>query len=107
MVRVRFTFRGNKISGFMVSGHAGYERAGRNVPCAAVSSAVQMAVNTVTDVLGVEASVTVLENRITLRLPEDLAPEMNARCQAVLEGLRVHLGLLKEQFPGAVDVERK
>lgn len=107
MVRAEFVYRRGAAVGFNISGHAGSERAGRNVPCAAVSSAVQMAANTITDVIGARAEVKVLPNRIILHLRQGMTAEQKSSCRAVLEGLKMQLELLQEQFPETVSVSRK
>lgn len=41
MIRVRFRKRGGQLVGVDVSGHAGWERAGQDIVCAAVSALVR------------------------------------------------------------------
>ena len=70
--------------------------------CASVSSAVMMAANTVTEVIGAEARVDVNEGdgSIELRLTE-----RDKLSEAVLEGLRLHMELISEEFPGRISLE--
>ena len=70
--------------------------------CASVSSAVMMAANTVTEVIGAEARVDVNEwdGSIELRLTE-----RDKLAEAVLEGLRLHMELISEEFPGRISLE--
>ena len=51
MICADFHFGENGIS-FTVKGHSGSANAGEDIVCAAVSSAVYMAANTVTEILG-------------------------------------------------------
>ena len=50
-------FEGENGRGFEISGHAG-GNAGRDIVCAAVSSAVYMAANTVTEIIKVRADIS-------------------------------------------------
>ena len=70
--------------------------------CASVSSAVMMAANTVTEVIGAEARVDGNEGdgSIELRLTE-----RDKLAEAVLEGLRLHMELISEEFPGRISLE--
>lgn len=89
-----FFRREGRLTGFSVQGHTddSGSTAARLV-CAAVSSAVYLTANTVTDVIGAKAEVSVSEGEMTLRLSED-----NASAQALLEGLLLHLTQLSEQY---------
>ncbi|TCL43551.1 ribosomal-processing cysteine protease Prp [Harryflintia acetispora] len=98
MIVARFFCREGRPRGFTVSGHAGYAEAGSDIVCAAATSAVQLVCNTITDVLCEEAQVTVEEDRVTLRLDG----EECAAAQSLLEGLYLHLNILREQYPGHV-----
>ncbi len=86
---------------FAVRGHAGFAESGRDIVCAAVTSATELAVNTVTDVLCVPAKVCVEEDSVALWLDR---PDVQA--QALIEGLYRHLCLLAEQVPGCIRVLR-
>ena len=106
MIHARFLVKDGQISGFEVRGHAGYDDAGRDIACASVTSAVQMAANTVTEVLGVPAKVTVEEAKVALLLPEAPAEGAGA-AGAVLKGLLIYLSLLAEEFAGCISVENR
>lgn len=84
----------DSLCGFTVSGHtdsSGTEQA--KLVCAAVSSAVYMAANTITDVIGDKADISVndAEFKLMLKNPSE-------RSVAVLEGLQLHLTELKNQY---------
>lgn len=90
--------------GFTISGHAGWADRGKDVVCAAVSSAVELTCNTVTDFFGVDAEVVVLpdEARIELFLPSYIKAEHPS--VKLLASLRAHLDLISEDHPGTVEV---
>lgn len=80
-------------TGFEVSGHAGYGEAGNDIVCSAVSSAVMLVCNTVTDFFGADADVTVEENRIILRLNSSDKPS-----EKLFESFHVHMENIAEAY---------
>jgi len=101
MIQAFFTVMEGRYTGFSVSGHSEMNKPGKDILCAAVSSAVEMAANTITEVLKVKASVNVEENRISLVLPKDASSEDASN---VIAGLRLHLALLSKDYPGRIKV---
>lgn len=94
MIKVTFKLSGSLICGFNVSGHSGYSDEGSDIVCAAVSSAVIMAANTITEVQHINAEVTDSDGFVNLNLSETEAE----KAQDVLQGLRLHLNALSEQY---------
>ncbi len=45
MIKVKMSYEGNFITGFKVTGHAGYDVRGKDIVCAAVSSVVITSLN--------------------------------------------------------------
>ena len=58
MIVAEFFRKNGEITGFKVSGHAGYDMFGKDIVCAGVSSAVMMTANLVTEIFGFEAEVS-------------------------------------------------
>ena len=86
-------YRNNKgLNGFSVSGHAGYGTEGNDIVCAAVSSAVMLVCNTVTEFFGAAAEVSVEENRITLTMKED-----SEAAEKLLESFYAHMEIIAEE----------
>ena len=82
-----------------ISGHAGYAPAGEDIVCAAVSSAVQLTANALTEILHTGAAVDISENSVRLQpATGDEGP------QQFLLALRPHLLLLADDYPGTVQV---
>ena len=81
-------------TGFSVTGHAGYREEGADLVCAAVSSAVYMAVNTITEVLFLPASGQEKNGDLRCRVTKENA----AGCRVCMEGLCLHLQGLSEQY---------
>lgn len=101
MITAVFSSSGGQWRAFAVHGHAGFAESGHDIVCAAVTSSVELAVNTMTDVLHAPAKVRVGKDSVVLWL--DRPGEETGR---LVEGLYRHLCLLKEQAPGCVRVVR-
>ena len=95
MTEVRFIKRGEDLTAFILSGHTMAAEYGSDIVCAAVSSAVLMAANTVTEILKVDADIEMEDGFFSLCLP----PEAVVPCRAVMEGLHLHLQELSRQYP--------
>ena len=101
MTTVTFNCSGNLICGFTVSGHSGYAEEGSDIVCAAVSSAVIMTANTITEIQHINADVT--ENDGFLKL--NLSKEEAKKCEIILNGLKLHLTALSEQYKKYIKVK--
>ena len=68
MIKAKFFQKNGKLTGFEISGHAGFDLYGKDIVCASVSSAVQLTANGITEILGKKADVSVLDNLVSLSL---------------------------------------
>ncbi len=95
MTSVKFLADKNSLYGFEISGHSsvGCEDEVGKIVCAAVSSAAYMAANTVTDIIGDKAEVEVDEAKMVF-----VCKEPSVASVKVLEGLRLHLTELSDQY---------
>lgn len=87
--------RNGSIFGFVATGHAGYGTEGNDIVCAAISSAVELVCNTVTDFFRADADVAVGENRIELRLNSS-----DEASEKLLQAFHSHAEAISEQYPG-------
>ena len=99
MIKANFFLDGEFLCGFQVSGHSGAGTAGNDIICASVSSAAYMTANTITDVIMLNADISVQDGYMELVLNENL-PE----AQQILEGLRLHLTSLADEYPNKIKV---
>ena len=104
MTTVTFHTEGSRIVSFEVQGHSGYAPEGEDIVCAAVTSAVRLAECAVNDVLGLEASVKVREDSVSLRLPGGLSQSNESTCQTLMTALMVHFAQLHEEYPDHIIV---
>lgn len=95
MTRVCFLTRDGALCGFHMKGHTGVEEAGKDILCAAVSSAAYLTANTLTEVLQVQAEISVEDGEMFLLVEKK--DQMSA--SPLLEGLKLHMEGLSEQYP--------
>ena len=101
MITVTFNCSGNLICGFEILGHSGFSEEGSDIVCAAVSSAVYLAANTITEILHINADVTENDGFMSLSLSKREA----VNSAVVLDGLRLHLTALSEQYTKYIKVK--
>lgn len=99
MIYAVFERKNGRLCSVRVSGHAGYADAGQDIVCAAVSSAVQLTANLITETFQEKARVTATEE-ITIRLRQNAG-----NGAAVLGGLCMHLRYLSEDYPGTIQID--
>ena len=100
MTTVTFRSQGSRVIGFDVQGHSGYADAGADIVCAAITSAVRLVETTVNDVLGLAASIKVLESDADISLRQTA----ESTCQALLAGMMVYFAQLHDEYPENIEV---
>ncbi len=96
-----YTGKNGDLLGFHVHGHSGYAEEGEDIVCAAVSSAVYLVINTITDVIHIDAEVEIEDGEAVLRILSKHA----AACREILQGLKLHLLSLEEQYSNFIIVK--
>lgn len=97
MIRAAFSIRGDSAE-FTVAGHAGAGEQGKDVICAAVSSAAYMTVNTVTEILGVDADAEDSDGYMRFR------SHGSKPAADIVKGFRLHMEQLAKQYPDYVTI---
>ena len=72
---------------------------GKDVVCAAVSSAAYMTANTVTEIIGAKANAGATDGAMILEVKEPCD-----KCLAVLKGFELHATELSKQYPKNIKV---
>ena len=88
-------------NGFSVKGHCSAnvnDEAGKLV-CAAVSSAVYLTANTITEVVGDKADITEKDGEMTV-----IVSSVSEHTKTVLQGFKIHILQLSEQYPNCIKV---
>ncbi|MDR1260701.1 MAG: ribosomal-processing cysteine protease Prp [Oscillospiraceae bacterium] len=103
MITAKFTCIGGNFKIISIAGHAGCFKNGCDVVCAAVSSAVQMLVNGLNEILKLGCKVHKSESEIILVLGTD-NPSYTEAGQLLLETFRLHMVALAAENEGAIKV---
>ena len=106
MIKAEFIKYGGGLAGFSVSGHACAGEYGHDIVCAAVSSAVMLTANTITDYLFTKANVKVLDNKVMLVLSDPTSGTAIAARQ-MLASFYKHLELLAADNKGKIQITVK
>lgn len=99
MINICFYTRNSVLIGFEVSGHAGFAEYGSDIVCAAVTSAVQLVCNGVSDIINADAKINMQKNLIKLTLNTN-----DNKAISFLNALRLHFDLLKEDYPNNLKI---
>ena len=99
MITAAFRIGEYGIESVKVSGHADSGEYGKDIVCAAVSSATIMVANTITDVLKVDCKINCKDGYLSIKLKEK-----SSIASDVLEGLRLHLTELSKEYSQYVTV---
>lgn len=94
MIKARFFTEGDFLTGFEIKGHSGYSEAGSDIVCAAVSSAAYMAANTITEIIGLDADISLNDDGFF-----KLVVKPESQSQTTLRGLKLHLEALSQDYP--------
>ncbi len=86
--------------GFYMKGHSGFNNIGEDIVCAAVSSVAYMVVNTITDVMNINADVFVNEGKMHILVGKEFIPD----CKDIFLGLMLHLSSLQEQYKENINI---
>lgn len=100
MITVEF-FGKKPLCGFHITGHSDVNPDGPEVICAGVSSAAYMTANLITEVIGLKPELSAEDGDMFLKLKTESEA---VRCDDVLQGLRLHLSSLAEQYPKYIKV---
>ena len=103
MIEAEFLSYGGGLVGFSVSGHADAGVFGRDIVCSAVSSAVMLTANTITDYLFCKADVKDQGNKIMLVL-KDPDSAMAIAAKQVIASFHNHMHLLAKDSKGKINV---
>ena len=95
MIRVTLHRKGDLITGFECTGHAGFAEAGSDIVCAAVSVLTTTCANALETVAGLKPLVKAAPGKMILKLPEASGHD----AQVILKTMRQGLRDLKDAYP--------
>lgn len=94
-----------RIAGFSVSGHAHYDKSGKDIVCAGVSAVTVGTVNAVETLTGVELPSTMKLGLLRVEVPVDLEQETNTKIQLLLESMVVMLDTIQKEYGRYIDMQ--
>ncbi len=98
MILAKFQKTQGALEGFEITGHSGYAERGRDIVCAAVSSAVQLAMNLLND-LGAEPEIFIGDNVIKCR-----AVRTSNVSKTILNDLKEHFESIGQEYPKTIKI---
>ena len=101
MIHAVFEQKNGRLCGVTVTGHAEYADPGEDIVCAAVSSAVQLTANLITETFQEQAEVSADDNLISIVLKHPDA----GNGFLLLEGLLTHLQCISEDYPRTIKLK--
>ncbi|SDD46806.1 ribosomal-processing cysteine protease Prp [Peptococcus niger] len=102
MVRITLYDGPEGLCGYQVQGHAGYDEYGKDILCAAVSALTIAAANGLAAQGVPLAECRAEDDRISLRLAEDLSPEAALRADAILQTFALAVTALTEDYDASL-----
>ena len=101
MIYASFESENGRFCQCSIKGHAGFADAGQDIVCSAVSSAVQLTANLITETFQEQADVSVEDNliKIILKHPD------SGNGSSLLEGLFTHLQCISEDYPKTIKMK--
>ncbi|MBQ4267701.1 MAG: ribosomal-processing cysteine protease Prp [Clostridia bacterium] len=93
MIKATFYKKDEILKGFEIEGHSGYAEEGEDIICASVSSVAYMAVNTITDVIGAKADISISDGYFRF-----ITDSVLNETKVVLEGLMLHVSALAGDY---------
>jgi len=100
MIKVRFYVGGGRYKGFEITGHSGSAENGRDIVCAAVSSAAIMTANTVSEICKAPAEIAYDDDGYLKLILQQDSDEL----QNLLKGFDLHVRELAKQFPKNIKI---
>ncbi len=100
MITAVFFKKSGSLSGFKVSGHAGYADAGQDIVCASVTSSMQLAANLITENFGIKSDVEVGQNAVTLKVVDTCS-----EASKIIDGFKTHLELVSKEFKNTIIIK--
>ena len=93
MTKVVFYKKDEKLTGFLIKDHSGYDEEGYDIVCASVSSVAYLTANTLTEIVGAKADIDLREAYFKFVVTDKLDESENH-----LKGLKLHLESLAQDY---------
>jgi len=93
-------------SGFKITGHSGYSEAGSDIVCAAISSAAQLCIIAVTEVMNIPAEVKAdnKEAMLHFKISDNINEELRNSASCIIKAFLIQCESIKEDYPDFIDI---
>lgn len=88
---------------FVVKGHAGYDKPGRDIVCSAITAIATTAVGALEDIVGIKDSI-VEEGYLRCTIPKDISQEDKAKVKLILETIIIGFKQIEFSYKKYVSV---
>ena len=107
MTRIKFFKARDNYIGFEISGHTGYDRAGRDILCSAISSIAQSCMLGITKVIDIDAKITRNDDSgyLKIELPRDLEIDKLNDSQVLFKTMYISLKDLMSGYSKYISME--
>lgn len=100
-IEINRNYIGN-IYKFKVEGHSGFDEAGKDIVCAAVSTATQSVILGLSEILGIRLNIIIDEGRLECELPEISENIVLEKSNILLETMLITLNQAVMEYPDYV-----
>ncbi|MDO4546634.1 MAG: ribosomal-processing cysteine protease Prp [Clostridia bacterium] len=98
MINIAFITKDSALCGFVIDGHSGYARSGKDIVCSAVSALSHMAYVGIEQVLKLECDASERDGHMELTTLD------HERAYVPLKMLEIELNEIKRQFPNYITI---
>ncbi len=95
------------IQAFSIKGHAGYDEAGRDIVCAAVSAVAQTAIIGLTDIVGLKPDYHQQDGFLQCILPDGLSKQDRKKAEIVLGTMLAGLKSIQYGYPDFISIKER
>lgn len=108
MTTITLFSKAGGLVGFQAQGHSGYEAAGNDIVCSAISALTTAAANGITQVLGLSAAVEAEDGRLYVMLEKHVSGRDLENARIILDTMALGLGSIAETYVDFIKIiERK
>ena len=108
MTTITLFSKADGLVGFQAQGHSGYEAAGNDIVCSAISALTTAAANGITQVLGLSAAVEAEDGRLYVMLEKHVSGRDLENARIILDTMALGLGSIAETYGDFIKIiERK
>lgn len=108
MTTITLFSKAGGLVGFQAQGHSGYEAAGNDIVCSAISALTTAAANGITQVLGLSAAVEAEDGTLYVMLEKHVSGRDLENARIILDTMALGLGSIAETYGDFIKIiERK